>query len=254
MTGLYFSGTGNTRHCVEQFVRSFDPDSVVTAIKPSGLDLDWLLGGEDTIVFGSPVYFSNTPKMVRDFILNNATIFRGKRVFIIATIGLFSGDGAGCAARIFRRCGAKIVGGLHLVMPDCIADVRLLKKSPEDNRMLIRLADKKIDAAVEQFKVGKPTREGLNIFYHIAGLLGQRLWFYRKTLSYKNKPDIDHAKCTVCGLCVKNCPTNNLEKRNGVGIVHGSMCTMCYRCVNGCPTKAMTILGKKVHAQWMLKE
>lgn len=25
MTGVYFSGTGNTRYCVESFVREFDP-------------------------------------------------------------------------------------------------------------------------------------------------------------------------------------------------------------------------------------
>lgn len=254
MTGLYFSGTGNTRHCVERFVRGFDEDSVVAAIKPSGLDLDWLLDGEDTIVLGYPVYFSNIPMMVRDFISNNTAFFRGKRVFIVATMGIFSGDGAGCAARVLRRCGANVIGGLHLVMPDNTCDIKVMKKSTEENVALVRLADKKTDSAVERFKAGKPTRDGLTFFHRIAGLLGQRLWFYGKTASYKNKPDIDPAKCTVCGLCVKNCPMDNLEKRAGAGIVHGAMCTMCYRCVNGCPAQAMTILGKKVHMQWMLKD
>lgn len=253
MTGLYFSGTGNTRHCVERFVRGIDPGGVVAEIKPSGMDLEWLLDGEDTIAFGYPVYFSNAPKVVMDFILNNASFFRSRQVFVIATMGIFSGDGAGCAARVLRRCGAKVIGGLHLLMPDNTCDISLMKRSAEGNIQAVCLAEHKTDVAVELLKAGKPTRDGLSVSNRVAGLLGQRLWFYGKTISYKDKPDIDSSKCTACGLCVKNCPMGNLEKLDG-RIVNKAMCTMCYRCVNGCPARAMTILGKRVHAQWMLNE
>lgn len=246
MTGLYFSGTGNTRHCVERFVRRIDEKNRAFSIETPNLDR--LLEGGDVIVFGYPTHFSNAPKIVRDFIVDNAAVFRGKRVFLIATMGLFSGDGTGCGARILRRCGANVVGGLHLVMPDCIADEKLLKKSPEKNLNLVEMAGRKTDAAAERFRAGKPTREGLNIFYHMAGLFGQRLWFYGKTLTYKDEPKIAADRCTVCGLCVKSCPMHNLEKRD-TKIVHGNRCTMCYRCVNGCPTQAITILGKRVHSQ-----
>ncbi len=248
MTGLYFSGTGNTKHCVEEFIRCFDMQNKAFSIETP--EIEQLLAGEDTIVFGYPTHFSNAPKMVRDFILSRKELFRGKKIFIIATMGLFSGDGAGCSARIFRKCGAEIVGGLHLKMPDCIGDNKLLKKSLEENQGLVRQADKKIHFAVQRLKDGKALREGLNIFYHIAGLFGQRLWFYGQTLSYKDKPNIDTDKCTVCGLCVKNCPMKNLEKTDAK-IIHQKQCTMCYRCVSHCPVQAITILGKKVHEQYL---
>ncbi len=251
MTGLYFSGTGNTKHCVEEFVRCFDMHNKAFSIEIP--ELEQLLAGENLLVFGYPIHFSNAPKMVRDFIMNHSELFRGKKIFIIATMGLFSGDGAGCSARIFRKCGAEIIGGLHLKKPDCIGDNKLLKKSLEENQNLVRQADKKIHFAAEKLKEGKPLKEGLNILYHMAGLFGQRLWFYGETLSYKDKPDIDTDKCTVCGLCVKICPMKNLKKIDEK-IIHRKRCTMCYRCVSYCPIRAITILGKKVHEQYLFEK
>ena len=251
MTGLCFSGTGNTKHCVEKFVYGFDKKSKVFSIETQGIEQ--LLANENIIIFGHPTCFSNAHKIVRDFILSHTKLFRGKKIFIIATMGLFSGDGAGCSARILRKCGAEIIGGLHLRMPDSVADSKMLKKSLEENKSLVRKADKKILLAVEKFKVRKPFKEGLNFFSHISGLFGQRLWFYGKSLSYKDKPDIDLKKCVKCRLCVKNCPMQNLEKWNEQ-IVHQKRCTMCYRCVNNCPEQAITILGKNVIEQCIFEK
>lgn len=67
-------------------------------------------------------------------------------------MGLFSGDGAGCAARIFRKYDAEVIGGLHLKMPDCIGDVKLLKKSLDKNKRVVTDAEKKINKAVKDLK------------------------------------------------------------------------------------------------------
>ncbi|MDR2962592.1 MAG: EFR1 family ferrodoxin [Bacteroidales bacterium] len=246
MTGIYFSGTGNTRHCVERFVQCFDAKNQAFSIENP--EIARLLQPEEIIVFGHPTHFSNAPKMVRDFIANHKDLFRGKRVFIIATMGLFSGDGAGCSARIFRTIGAQVIGALHLKMPDCIGDKKMLLKPLEENKRLVREADEKICTAAERLKQGNPTQDGLSMFHHIAGLFGQRLWFYGKTRSYQNAPKIDHEKCTACGVCVPLCPMKNLKIANGT-ITHRKRCTMCYRCLSHCPTQAITILGKEVYEQ-----
>ncbi|WP_338028388.1 EFR1 family ferrodoxin [Clostridium taeniosporum] len=164
-------------------------------------------------------------------------------------MGLFSGDGAGCSARLFKKYGAKVVGGLHLKMPDCICDVKLLKKSLEQNKQIIKEADEKINDAVKRLKEGRPPKEGINAFYHIAGLFGQRLWFFNKTKNYSDKLKIEKTKCTSCGLCVKLCPMGNLKLLNGK-IEVKEKCTMCYRCISSCPKQAITLLGKKVHEQY----
>ena len=64
-----------------------------------------LLKHHDDVILAYPVYFSDLPQIVREFICENSANFRGKNVFIIATMEIFSGDGAGCAARILKRTG-----------------------------------------------------------------------------------------------------------------------------------------------------
>ncbi|MDE7439050.1 MAG: EFR1 family ferrodoxin [Clostridia bacterium] len=246
MIGVYFSGTGNTKHCIEYLVKRLDgsgtlysveDEKVIKAIKAS-----------EEIVFAYPVYYSNLPKIVRDFIVNNAELWQGKKIFIVATMGLFSGDGAGCSARLFKKYGAKVMGGLHIKMPDCIGDVKLLKKSFNENCKIIDNAERKLDLAAEKIKVGKYPKEGLNFFYHLSGLFGQRLYFKHKTKYYYTKTKVDIKKCIQCGLCVSLCPMHNIASESDK-LTFNNKCTMCYRCFSNCPKQAITIIGKKVYEQ-----
>lgn len=166
---------------------------------------------------------------------------------------MFSGDGAGVSARILKKYGANITGGVHVKMPDCIGDVALLKKPPEKNREIITQAARKIDLAAERLQNGKPPREGLNFFYHAAGLFGQRLWFNGKTKSYTENPKVNAEKCIGYGACERVCPMKNIRVKDGLA-VSGGKCTMCYRCVSECPKKALTIIGKKVLVQYKFSD
>lgn len=251
LTAVYFSGTGNTRFCAERFVKVLGNGSRAFPIE----DKEALsaVAESNEIVFAYPVYYSNIPKIARDFIESNSSIWRGKRVFIIATMGLFSGDGTGCAARILRKHGAIVTGGLHIKMPDCIGDVGLLKKSAEENRAIIEIAAGKIDKAAEKYRIGKPPREGLNLFSHIAGLFGQRLWFRGKIKDYTQNPKIDREKCIGCGACERVCPMRNIRSEDGKA-ASGGRCTMCYRCFSECPQRAITIIGKRVITQYKFNE
>ncbi|MDE7295927.1 MAG: EFR1 family ferrodoxin [Clostridia bacterium] len=246
MIGVYFSGTGNTKHCVEKLcecldataeVYSIEDESVLNAIKQA-----------DKIVFAYPIYYSYLPKIVYDFIVNHAELWHGKSIFILATMGLFSGDGAGCSARLFKKYGAKILGGLHLKMPDCIGDVKALKKSLDDNRRLVKNADDKITAIAKRIKSGKYPKDGLSFAHRMAGLFGQRLYFRRKTKKYNRKIKVDASKCVACGKCSTLCPMQNITIQNE-SVAFNNKCTTCYRCFANCPTKAITIIGKRIYEQ-----
>lgn len=246
MIGVYFSGTGNTKHCIQKFLMEIDSDAHCISIEDKNVVAE--IRKNDFIVLAYPVYFSNTPKIMRDFIIKNGCFFAGKNVFLIATMGLFSGDGTGCAARLLKKYSVHIVGGLHLKMPDCIGDEKVLKKTMEQNKQIVKEAELKISDSARKLKDNASTQEGIGWMYHMAGLFGQRLWFYNKTKDFSDKLKIDTQKCVGCGACVKLCPLANLKILDKKAIASGK-CTMCYRCVNNCPRKAITLLGKTIYEQ-----
>lgn len=247
MVGIYFSGTGNTKYCAAGFLEALGADNKLYTIEDK--EAAAAVSENTDILFAYPVYYSNLPKIVSDFIVNNSSLWQGKKIFIIATMGAFSGDGAGVSARLFKKYGAEIIGGVHIKMPDCIGDVGALKKPPEENRKIVAMATEKISRTAKAFLEGKPPKEGLNIFSHIAGLFGQRLWFSGETKNYKQDPKIDSEKCIGCGKCERLCPMGNIHVEKGKAAA-GNRCTMCYRCMSNCPRQAITIIGKKVLVQY----
>ena len=250
MIGLYFSGTGNSRYATETFSREIGNIPVYSI---EDKDIAEHVRGAGTIIFAYPVQFSTVPRFVQDFVIENKELWKDKKIFVIATMGLFSGDGAGCLGRLLHRYGAQIIGGLHVKMPDSIGDEKALKRPLETNRELIRNARLKIKASAERFKSGNPTKEGLGIFYHLAGLFGQRLFFGHHTKHYSDKLKIDTNKCIGCGKCEKLCPLSNIKTENGKAIP-GNKCTMCYRCINHCPVQAITLLGKQMIEQCLIEK
>lgn len=246
MLALYFSGTGNSKWAAERFLRECGCAAEICAIEDE--QAADKLADHDKVVFAYPVQYSALPKLVREFVQTHAALWRGKRVFVIATMALFSGDGAGVLARALEKHGAVIAGGVHLQMPDSIADEKVLKRTPEKNRQLVEKAARRLARAAIQISRGKYPRQGLGGFSRMAGFLTQRLWFGYKTHTYSNRLKIDPEACMGCGRCAKLCPTGNIvmaEHRAQAA----ERCTLCYRCVNLCPKQAITLLGEKVIEQ-----
>lgn len=246
MTGIYFSGTGNSKYALDIFLKEFHAQEHIFSIEEAAAVSS--IKRHKVILFSYPVQFSNIPKIVRDFVTANAGLWKGKKVFVIATMGLFSGDGAGVLARLLKKYGAQVVGGLHVKMPDSIADEKLLKRTPANNRRLITNAEQKIKKCARAVKAGRPPQEGIGFFCQMAGLFGQRLWFSDKVKNYSDRLTIDQTACIGCGLCAANCPMHNITLLQGKAIP-GSRCTMCYRCIQNCQKQAITLLGRRVVRQ-----
>ena len=246
MVGVYLSGTGNTKHCIQKFVSNLDADAKCVPIEnKESIDA---IQNNDVVVIAYPTQFSNVPFMVRDFAIRNKELWEGKKVFLITTMGAFSGDGTGCLARVLKKYGAEILGGMQIHMPDAVCDSKLLKKTLEENKKIVGEADIKIEKATQDIiQSGKYPREGLSFPAHLAGLFGQRLWFYNKTTDYSRKLKINDS-CIGCGLRASNCLMQNLIIKDGKAVNLGK-CAMCYRCISSCPKKAITLLGKEVVEQ-----
>lgn len=87
MIGIYFSGIGNTKYCVEKLVKLLDASAQSFSLEH--IEMVQILEKHDIIVLGYPTQFSNTPVIVRDFIKNHSSLWNGKKVFCVNTMGLF---------------------------------------------------------------------------------------------------------------------------------------------------------------------
>lgn len=63
MVGVYLSGTGNTKHCMELFCRSLDANVKLIPIEDA--QVVEVIKTDDKIVIGYPTQYSNAPYMVR---------------------------------------------------------------------------------------------------------------------------------------------------------------------------------------------
>ena len=101
MVGIYFSGTGNSKYAAELFCKEYDKESDAYYIE----DTEALaaVADADLIIFAYPVQFSTVPKIMRDYISDHNELWKNKKVFIIATMGLFSGDGSGMLGRLLQQ-------------------------------------------------------------------------------------------------------------------------------------------------------
>ena len=250
MIGVYFSGTGNTKYCLERFLKYYN-DNKLYSIEDKNCIKE--IKENSYIALAYPIYYSDLPIIVRNFIVDNKEIFKNKNIFIIVTMGLFSGDGAGCSARLLKEYGASIIGGLHLKMPDCIGDVKALKKSLEENKTIVKKADIKIKETVENLKNEHYSKDGLTFINHLAGLFGQRSYFYKKTYRLKDKLKIDYEKCISCGKCLNLCPMKNIELIDTKPAPQNK-CTCCYRCISNCPKQAITLIGNEVFEQCTIEK
>lgn len=150
MVGIYFSGTGNSRYAAELFCNEYDEGAKAFSIEDD--NITQVVKNEEMLVFAYPVQYSTVPKILRDFIIENKELWENKKVFVIATMGLFSGDGAGILGRLLLQYGAEVIGGLHLKMPDSIGDEKVLKRPLEKNRELVKKAERKISRSVQLLK------------------------------------------------------------------------------------------------------
>ncbi len=85
MTGIYFSGTGNTKYCLSHFLSKIDSNISMFSIEDKTA-VSAISENRD-VIFAYPIYYSNLPKIVRDSIEGNQNLWSGKNIYIIAIIG-----------------------------------------------------------------------------------------------------------------------------------------------------------------------
>lgn len=59
----------------------------------------------------------------------------------------------------------------------------------------------------------------------------------------EHKINVSRKKCIGCGMCVKDCPVNNIRVKDKKAVLKTQSCLMCGHCAAVCPKAAVSITG-----------
>ncbi|MCL1995614.1 MAG: EFR1 family ferrodoxin [Defluviitaleaceae bacterium] len=244
---LYFSGTGNTKYIANLFSKHM---GAKTLSIESDADFANEIKSHDTIAFCYPIYGSRVPRIMREFATKYMDDIKGKKIVILVTQWLFSGDGARVFTDLFKDHPCDVIYAEHFNMPQNICNTPFLKPvSKRKMQKFKRAARFKMARVSKQIKRGIVKKHGFSKLSAWAGSIQGNPW---QGLEQKVKNGVKiWDECTACNLCVKICPMKNLKNKEGK-IHQLNNCTVCYRCVNRCPEKAITVLFHR-RPKWQYK-
>jgi len=232
-------------------------DSVCLSIEENA-DFAHEINAHTTIAICYPIYGSRVPRNMRAFVVKHKKILNGKKIIIIVTQMLFSGDGARVLTDLLQDCAVDVIYAEHFRMPDNIGNIFIFPKgSAKKIRKYVSRAEKKLHHVCLDIKNGKVKKRGFSAASKLLGKIQGVFWqgdsskiepgtFSAESWS-KNRVKI-HKGCTACNLCVGICPVKNFINNQGEIQPQGD-CIVCYRCINRCPEKAISVMIN-VRPQW----
>lgn len=242
---LYFSGTGNSRYVAEQIAKITSDEIISINNKLKNNDTSDILVN-DRLIFVVPTYAWRIPRVVREWV--SKTNFKGsKNTWFVMTCGSEIGNAEKYNKQLCNKKDLAYMGSIGVVMPENYIPMFDAPNDKEIETIFFR-ADKKIkriaDILVENGQFPTPRNNIQDKF--MSGPVN--MLFYPMFVSAKGFYADD--KCTSCGKCVKACPLNNIELKNGKPVWNNN-CTHCMACISYCPTNAIEYgkktVGKKRH-------
>ena len=252
MTIFWFSGTGNTKYVCDRLKRSLEArgwQARLAAI--AGLDTgdrDRLIGESDTVFLAYPIYGSDPPDMMRQFV-RDLPPGGGKPLGVICTQLAFSGDGASVFFGRLRRRGYRQKWAWQVTMPNnlCIPGSPFRQSADyrrHEQRYLTRARDK-VERIADAVDTGRRRLGDHSPFHLLLGLSQRPAYRAFAMKSYARRLDVDAGACIGCGKCAAACPAGVLEMKDGCAVfVNRSDCQVCLRCLNFCPASAVTFGGR----------
>lgn len=233
-----FSGTGNTFLVADMLKEAFEQQGcTVEAFRIEDLRKSGespVPGHYDLIGIGAPVLGFTTPYIVYDFI-RSLPQGSGKKAFIFRTAGAVDRINHNASKSLIRRLQRKgyVVNYERML---AFSSNWALKYDTQVILRLIEATRKKIPAMAAEILAGKERLYQPGFLQRVLlDLLSPMVNFGFRTFG------IDYAvnkDCTHCGLCIRNCPVDNIHEVNGK-IRFKFRCLSCMRCVYACPVDAI---------------
>jgi len=232
-TLFYFSGTGNCLKLSRDLAKELKDANTVSI--PDVINSDIKISSECIgIIF--PVYCFGAPLIVTEFI-NKLKLDKEKYVFVIATYGGWAGSAIAQLEKQFKNKGIMLSAGYGFVMPGNYTPFYGAIPTDKQNKMFDKEINKikKIVPLIKEKKVSK-LEKNLPFIDFLVTRLFKKIIVPR--LHNEDKGFWVDSRCNGCGVCVKVCPVNNIELRDGKPVwLH--KCEQCFACLQWCPQEAL---------------
>lgn len=201
------------------------------------------LGGYDLLGIGAPTYYYRPPFKVMDYV-NSLPRLEGLPALVFVLYGTYIGDTGNAIRRVLSRKGAREVGYFrcygadfflpylkesYLFSPDRPTAEELAKAERFGREAANRIASQDYTRAKDD-----PPPAAI---YRLERFLTNR-WLGQQV--YSRLFRVDDKKCTICGLCIKLCPTGNIVGGKQGHPTFGRKCLLCLNCEMLCPEGAIT--------------
>lgn len=236
---FYFSGTGNTKKIVDEYVSYFQKlnheielVNIEEKLNEKQIDVDRY----DKVGFAYPIHAFNAPSIVLKFAKQIKKLKIHKDLFIIKTSGeplSLNNISSLKLTSILRHRKLKLKNEYHYCMPYNI----IFRHSDSMVYKMWESARRVIPIDCKEIVDGKISKHPYFLFGRFfAWVFRIEHWGGR----FNGKRYKVNDKCVQCGRCVKKCPTNNITFENGE-FKFGKNCLMCMRCSFYCPKDAIKI-------------
>jgi ferredoxin len=230
---FYFTGTGNSLHVAKKISRNFEQVDLIAVPK---VIAEEQYNYEEYVSVGVvvPLYFMGMPKLVYEF-LYKLNIPDALYIFCIVTRAYTKGMVFSELDKILISKGKGLDYGRYISLPDSY--IRWAgARDKEVQKKLLEESDKQIEIIKKDIFDNKKHIDKEGILLKTSSYTVNRIW--KSTLKTKNKTFKISDDCIQCGICVKVCPSQNVEL-DGELIKWGEKCQDCMACVQNCPKKAI---------------
>ena len=237
-----FSGTGHTKMVCDRYAAAFEENGHEVTVRTLPLEQNATGDSDDfdIIGIGYPIHAFNAPKIVLDLCKSLPKRDKKdvrKRAFVFKSSGepvRMSDISSLKMCKILKRRGYDVTNEYQYVMPYNI----IFRHSDAAAYKMWQTTKALVPVDVAEITDGTtalPKKLFMGGF--LAWILRAEHWgahilgkFFATTES-----------CTKCGLCIKNCPANNIKQNKKGKLKFGGKCMICMRCSFNCPKNAVKL-------------
>ncbi len=254
---FYFSGVGGTR-VVSEILGSRLSGLIPCEVRSiEEKDAAEVIAKVDAIVLCYPTYFLKPAPAMADFVRSIPKETRGRKVFLITTYELYTGNSNRRLALPLRDRGFAMAGAYELRAPGtdvtCVVPDRLCgwlyrfeRRFPEKLAEIAR----NIAGSVAEYAAGSAA--GRAASKGPEGKIPRPKWysplawplqvlFLDGFIRWKDRMKVLEERCSGCDLCVRDCHRGAWGRVGGNLEHRGETCDLCLRCVHHCPGRAIVL-------------